>query len=48
MRELVTLSCSGCKRRNYATSKNTKTTRAKLSLRKYCKWCRQHTEHKEV
>lgn len=44
----VTLACSECGRRNYHTRRNRNNTRDKLSLRKYCKWCRQHTLHKEV
>jgi len=44
----VTLACSGCGRRNYHTRRNRNNVREKLSLKKYCKWCRQHTLHKEV
>jgi len=48
MRVLVTLACSECKRRNYTTTKNKKTTPDKLVFRKYCPSCRKHTEHKEI
>ena len=48
MRTLVILACSECKRRNYTTTKNKRTTPEKLSLRKYCKFCRSHTAHKET
>ncbi|MBW1975636.1 MAG: 50S ribosomal protein L33 [Deltaproteobacteria bacterium] len=48
MRVNVTLACSECKRRNYTTTKNKKTTSAKLAFRKYCPYCKKHTEHKEV
>ncbi|MGO9313166.1 MAG: 50S ribosomal protein L33 [Syntrophobacteraceae bacterium] len=48
MRVLVTLACSQCKRRNYNTTKNKRTTPEKLSFRKYCKFCSTHTEHKET
>jgi large subunit ribosomal protein L33 len=48
MRVLITLACSECKRRNYTTTKNKRTTPEKLSLRKYCKFCGSHTEHKET
>ena len=48
MRENVTLQCSECKRRNYPTTKNKKTTTGKLELSKYCRWCRKHTPHKET
>ncbi|MEJ5299958.1 MAG: 50S ribosomal protein L33 [Thermodesulforhabdaceae bacterium] len=48
MRVLITLACSECKRRNYTTTKNKKTTPDKLAFRKYCPSCRKHTEHKET
>ena len=48
MRENVTLQCGGCKRRNYVTTKNKKKTTEKLEFRKYCRFCRQHTSHKET
>lgn len=44
---MVKLRCSECKRINYYTRRNKKTTE-KLQLRKYCKWCRKHTLHKET
>jgi large subunit ribosomal protein L33 len=50
-REVVNLECSECKRINYQTTKNTKPKTGKptpLNLNKYCKWCKKHTEHKEV
>lgn len=48
MRDKVTLSCGECKRRNYMTTKNKKTTTGKLEFKKYCRWCRSHTTHKET
>jgi large subunit ribosomal protein L33 len=48
MRENVTLQCGECKRRNYVTTKNKKSTTAKLEFRKYCRFCRRHTVHKET
>jgi ribosomal protein L33, bacterial type len=47
MRELIALSCEQCKRKNYTTSKNKKTTPDKLALRKFCPVCRTHTTHRE-
>ena len=47
MREIITLVCGGCKRKNYTTTKNKKTTKEKLAMSKYCKFCRKHTDHKE-
>jgi large subunit ribosomal protein L33 len=48
MRELVTLQCADCKRRNYTTSRNKKKQTERLEVKKYCKFCRKHTLHKEV
>jgi large subunit ribosomal protein L33 len=48
MRDIIQLQCGECKRRNYSTTKNKKNTTDKLELKKYCPWCRHHTEHKEV
>jgi large subunit ribosomal protein L33 len=47
MRETVTMACEECKRRNYSTTKNKKKTTGKLELKKYCRFCRKHTPHKE-
>jgi large subunit ribosomal protein L33 len=47
MREIVTLQCKDCKSRNYTTTKNKKTTTAKLERKKYCRFCRTHTIHRE-
>jgi large subunit ribosomal protein L33 len=48
MRDLITLACQKCKRRNYNTTKNKSRTPDKLELRKYCRFCRSHTVHKET
>ena len=48
MREGITLACTECKRRNYRTNKNKKTTTERVELMKYCKWCHKHTLHKET
>jgi large subunit ribosomal protein L33 len=48
MRDNVTMQCSECKRRNYVTTKNKKSTTGKLELSKYCRWCHKHTPHKET
>jgi len=47
-RPVITLECSECKRRNYHTTKNVKTTTDRLELAKYCKWCKKKTAHKET
>jgi large subunit ribosomal protein L33 len=47
MQELISMACSECKRRNYTTSKNKKTNTEKLERKRYCRFCRKHTLHKE-
>ncbi len=48
MREKIALMCTVCKRRNYTTTKNRRTTPEKLQLKKYCPFDRKHTLHKET
>ncbi|MEE8326069.1 MAG: 50S ribosomal protein L33 [candidate division NC10 bacterium] len=48
MREIIALGCTDCKRRNYSTTKNKKNTPDRLERKKYCRWCRKHTTHKEA
>ncbi|MBE9537126.1 MAG: 50S ribosomal protein L33 [Proteobacteria bacterium] len=48
MRDIVTLACTECKRRNYSTTKNKRTTTDKLEFKKYCPFCRRHTVHRET
>ncbi|HEY4527512.1 MAG TPA: 50S ribosomal protein L33 [Candidatus Paceibacterota bacterium] len=45
---LIKLRCSGCKRDNYYTSKNKKKVERKIELKKFCKWCKKRTAHKEA
>ncbi|MBF0282985.1 MAG: 50S ribosomal protein L33 [Magnetococcales bacterium] len=47
MRDLISLICESCKRKNYTTDKNKKTKPDKLVLSKFCSSCRKHTLHKE-
>ncbi|MDR1797497.1 MAG: 50S ribosomal protein L33 [Clostridiales Family XIII bacterium] len=48
MRVKVTLECTECKQRNYDTMKNKKNDPERLELKKYCKFCRRETVHKET
>jgi len=48
MRVKVTLECTECKQRNYDTMKNKKNDPERLELKKYCKFCRKETMHKET
>ena len=47
-RDQVTLACTECKRRNYLTTKNKRTTPDRLEMKKYCRFERKRTLHKEV
>ncbi|HUV07172.1 MAG TPA: 50S ribosomal protein L33 [Spirochaetia bacterium] len=46
--ELIALQCTECNRRTYTTAKNRRNTQGKLELKKYCKFDRKHTLHKET
>ncbi len=48
MREIITLECTDCKNRNYTTKKNPQNDRDRVELKKYCKFCNEHTVHKET
>ena len=43
----ITLVCTECKQRNYDTKKNKKNDPDRLELKKFCRFCRKHTLHKE-
>jgi large subunit ribosomal protein L33 len=53
MRDIIKLICTGldkipCSGNNlYSTTKNKKASTKKLELKKFCKYCRKHTIHKE-
>jgi large subunit ribosomal protein L33 len=47
-REIVQLACTDCKRRNYSTTRNKKTMTERVELKKYCRFDRKHTVHREV
>lgn len=48
MRDIITMECTECKNRNYTTTKNRQNNRDRLELKKYCKFCQQHTLHRET
>lgn len=48
MRDRVILACEECKQRNYVSKKNKKNTTERIELKKYCKFCKEHTVHKET
>jgi len=47
-REIITLACTECKRRNYSTEKEKKNTPGRLEKKKFCKFDKKHTIHKET
>lgn len=48
MRVRVTLACTDCKQRNYNVTKEKKNHPERMETRKYCRFCRKHTMHKET
>ncbi|PKM79631.1 MAG: 50S ribosomal protein L33 [Firmicutes bacterium HGW-Firmicutes-14] len=48
MRVGITLACTECKNRNYQTNKNKKNNPERVEFKKYCKFCRTQTVHKET
>jgi len=47
-RELAILACTDCKRRNYVTTRNKRTTTNRLEIKKYCSAERKRTLHRET
>jgi large subunit ribosomal protein L33 len=47
-REIITLACTECKRKNYTTTKNKRKHPDRFEARKYCRFCRKHTIHRET
>ena len=48
MRDIITMACTECKRRNYSTTKNKKTTPVKLEIMKFDPKARKHVKYKET
>lgn len=48
MRVGIQMACTECKRRNYTTTKNKKTQTDRMEFKKYCPFCKKHTNHKET
>jgi len=48
MRDIITLECTECKRRNYTTTKNKRLHPNRVEYKKYCRWDKKHTIHKET
>ncbi len=47
-RELAILSCTECKRRNYTSTRNKRTTPNRLEIKKFCPFDGRRTLHREV
>jgi large subunit ribosomal protein L33 len=45
---MIKLECTECKRVNYFSKKNKKTLKERMMLKKFCKFCNKHTDHKET
>ena len=48
MRTKITLECTECKQRNYNTTKEKKNHPDRMEIKKYCRFCKTHTLHKET
>ncbi len=48
MRTKITLACTECKQRNYNTTKEKKLHPDRMETKKYCRFCKAHTLHKET
>ncbi len=48
MRVKIVLACTECKQRNYQTNKEKKNNPDRLEMKKYCRFCRKHTLHRET
>ena len=44
----ITLACTVCKQRNYNKQKNKKNNPDRLEMKKYCRFCKKHTVHRET
>lgn len=48
MRDNIIVACTECKQRNYDSQKNKKNNPDRIEVKKYCKFCKKHTVHKET
>jgi large subunit ribosomal protein L33 len=44
----IILACTDCKQRNYTSDKNKKSNPDRLELKKYCRFCKTQTIHRET
>ena len=48
MRVKITLACTECKQRNYNMMKEKKNHPERMETKKYCRFCKKHTTHRET
>ena len=48
MQTKIVLACTECKQRNYDKYKNKNNTPDRLEMKKYCRFCKKHTLHRET
>ena len=48
MREIITFQCTSARAGTTARRKNKKTTTERLDMKKFCRFCKSHTDHKEI
>ena len=48
VRVKITLECTDCKQRNYDMMKDKKAHPERMETKKYCRFCKKHTNHKET
>lgn len=48
MTKKIALACVECGSRNYSTTGSKRTSGERLTIKKYCKKCNEHTIHKET
>ena len=48
VRTKITLACTECKQRNYNMTKDKKSHPDRMETKKYCRFCKTHTLHKET
>lgn len=48
VRVRITLACTECKQRNYNMTKEKKLHPERMETKKYCRFCKRHTLHKET
>lgn len=48
VRTKITLACTECQQRNYNLTKDKKTHPERMETKKYCRFCKKHTLHKET